>query len=229
MPVGRIADELESENLLISYNLYIDEGNSSQCVYPLTLLTEGNISPKRFARLYDDLMKIVTDNQLADCEQFTITGSNSGTIYRHYMGNLCVETIERECGKQLFFQASWDRPIFSGVGEDAFGPEQFNGLKDSCYDADEDLDIDTTMKIIKPILKNIGNSIMVNASKPHRDSIMVTLQRRGSRQRVFLTYNDGLWWVYANSIRFYVPTLSCKKQATACTMFLRLVSSLCLT
>ena len=105
--------------------------NNPQRVYPLAILMNETITPERLGILYKSLMKSITDNGGNDCGHFTITGTNSGTVYNHYRGNLCVGMIECEYDNRTIFNSSFDRPVYFGKEESEFSEEQYKALRDS--------------------------------------------------------------------------------------------------
>lgn len=230
--INGITEELRSEGVLVSCGMHVsstdgdgnEDGTKRQRVYPLHIIVNENIAPERFGRLYDSLLQVIMNNGSNDSEHFTITGTDYGTIYKHYRGNLCIGMIECEHGDRIFFNSSIDSPVYFGDDEQDYDETQYKELRDSISGERLNLTIDEGAKHIRQILKNMGKGIRTSIFKED-GHLSVTISGRKSSETFHLTRQDDLWWIYGYGNMIAVPVLSTECETEAVRMMLRLVTN----
>lgn len=228
--ISKIIEQLQSEDLLVSYRMRIDsledtdddEDSNPQRAFPLSMLIKVDITPERIGMLYNSLLEAITANGSNDFEQFTITGTESGTIYKHYRGNLCVGMIECEYDNRNLFNSSIDRSLYFGNEEKEYTERQYKELRDSIVNRELNLTLGEAAKYIKQILKKMGKGIQVSLFV-EEEKLSVSVSNRKSSENIHLTKQDGLWWIYGYGTMMYIPILSTESKTEAIRMMLRLV------
>ena len=230
--INRITEELESEGLLVSNKIGIysadedgEDVDTPQRVFPLYIVVNEQITPERFRQLYDSLLKAITDNGCNDIEHFTITGIDTGTIYKHYRGNLCVGTIEYLNDSHVFFNSAIDRSVYFGIDELEHTEKQYKALRDSIGESDLNLTFDEAAKYIKQILKKTGKGIRVSMFK-EKNHLSLSISNRDSSVNLHIINQDGLWWIYSYGNMMQVPILSTESETEATRMMVRLVTNI---
>ena len=226
--INEITKELHSEGLLVSCRMRVDsiddDDTALQRVYPLFITVNEKITPERLGKLYDSLLEAIMNNGSNDCEHFTITGTESGTIYKHYRGNLCVGMIECEHGSRIFFNSSIDSPVYYGDDEKEFSEVQYKELRNSIAEDGLRLNLDEGAEYIRQILKKPGKGI--NTSIVKEDGhLSVTVSCRKSSVTYHLKRQDGIWWIYDYGNMMSVPVLSTESETEAVRMMVRLVNN----
>lgn len=230
--INKIIEKLQSEGLLISYQLHIDSNDDSnndedpspQCVYPLRILMNETITPERLGLLYSSLYETMTANGSNDCEQFTITGTDSGTIYKHYRGNLCIGMIECGYDDRILFNTCFDRALYFGDEENEYSEKQYKALRDSIRNNGLNLTLEQAAKFFKQILKKTPKGIRVSLFKED-EKLSVSISGRNSSENIHLTRQDGLWWIYGYGNMIHVPVLSTESETEAVRMMARLITN----
>ena len=230
--INGITEALNSEGLLVSCRLGInavdedeDNDNNPQRVYPLYIIVNEKITPERFEQLYDSLLKAIMDNGCNDIEHFTITGIETGTICKHYRGNLCVGTIEYLNDSHVFFNSSIDRSTYFGIDELEHTEKQYKALRDSIGESDLNLTLDEAAKYIKQILKKTGKGIRVSMFK-EKNHLSISVSNRNSSVNLHIINQNGLWWIYSYGNMMQVPILSTESETEATRMMVRLVTNI---
>ena len=217
--INNITDGLQSEGLLVSYQLHVDsnddpsnlEDYNPQRVYPLSILINDNITPERLGLLYNSLLETITANGSNDYEDFTITGTDSGTIYTHYRGNLCIGMIECERGGRLFINSSFDRPLYFGNDEKEHTERQYKELRDSIGSDGFRMTLSESIKYFKQILKKMPKGIRVSLFH-EKEKLSVSISNRKSSENIYLTRQDNMWWIYGYGNMIHIPVLSTESE-----------------
>ena len=226
--INQITEDLHSEGLLVSSQMGInstaDDSNEDnvQCVYPLLIVINENITPERLGKLYNSLLKSIMDNGSNDCEQFTISGTDSGTIYKHYRGNLCIGMIECEKDKRIVFNSTIDRAAYFGNDEKEYSEQQYIDLRDSITGDGFHLTLEEAARYIKQILKKRDRGIQISMFHD-TEMFSVSISKRKSSESFYLTKQDGLWWIFGYGNMLAVPVLSTESETEAARMMVRLV------
>lgn len=224
--INEITAGLNSEGLLVSSKLGInttdDDDNKPQRVFPFYIIVSDKIKPARFGQLYQSLLTAITDNGCNDIEQFTITGTDNGSVYRHYRGNLCIGTIECEYDNRVILNSSLDRYAYFGENEDEISEQQYNELRDSIEDDGFNMTLGETTKYFKQILKKTGKGIRVSMADGKK-YISVSISNKKSSENIHIINQDGLWWVYGTGYMVEIPVLSTENECDATRMILRLI------
>lgn len=232
--INEITETLHSEELLVSCRFGVnavdddkddDNNNNSQRVFPLYIVVNEKITAERFRQLYDSLLKAIMDNGCNDIEHFTITGIDTGTIYKHYRGNLCVGTIEYINDSHVFFNSAIDRSIYFGIDELEHTEKQYKALRDSIRESDLNLTLDEAAKYIKQILKKTGKGIRVSMFK-EKNHLSISISNRNSSVNLHIINQNGLWWIYSYGNMMQVPILSTESETEATRMMVRLVTNI---
>lgn len=231
--IDKITEGLQSEGLLVSYRLHVDsndessndEDNNPQRGYPLSILVNETITPERFRLLYSSLYETITANGSNDREDFTITGTDSGTIYQHYRGNLCIGMIECENGNRLFFNTSFDRPLYFGNDEKEHTERQYKELRDSIGSDGFSMTLGESIKYFKQILKKMPKGIRVSLFH-EKEKLSVSISNRNSSENIYLTRQDNMWWIYGYGNMMHIPVLSTESETEAVRMMARLIANI---
>lgn len=226
--INGVSEALHKDGLLLSSQMGVksddDDDESVIQVYPLSLVVNGKISPKRFGEFYKALLKAIVDNGSNDCEKFTIMGTETGTIYRHYRGNLCVGTVECEDGHRLFLKCACDRFPYLLDDEREYDKKQYEAIRDSVYRDDETVPFEAIAKFLDKLLwKTRGMHYFI--ARKDMNSLRVSISGQRRSEQFQITKQDGLWWVYGYGNMINVPTLTTDSEAEAARMFLRIVMS----
>lgn len=229
--INEIAAALHSEGLLVGSRMgihetdeYDEDRDISQCVFPLDIVVNEKITPGRFVQVCNSLFKAIMDNGCNDIEHFTITGTDTGTVYKHYRGNLCIGMIQCEYGKQIVVNSYIDRPVFFGKDEQDFSASQYNELRDSIVGDGFNMSIDEAAECIRQILKHTGKGIGGNMVKA-KNRLSVTISSRKSSVILHVMYQDGLWWIYSYGNMLQLPVLSTESEADVTRMLMRVMTN----
>lgn len=233
--ISEITKELDSEGVLVSCHMGInsvekeevdeevdEKDNKPQRVFPLHIVVNENITPERFGKFHDTLLKAIMDNGCNDIEHFTIIGTDTGTVYKHYRGNLCVGMIECEFNKRLYLNSSFDRSIYFGENEHEHSEKQYKELRDSIGVDYHKMTLDEATKIISQIWKKPGKGIRYSMFM-ERDTLSISISNQRSQNSVHLTNQDGLWWIYGYGNMLPIPVLSTESETEATRMMIRLM------
>lgn len=226
--INRITEGLHKEGLLLASQMGVksadDEDGPEILVYPLNIVLKGNISPEHFGAFYKALLNAVVANGCNDCEKFTIMGTETGTVYRHYRGNLCVGMVECDNNHRLFLDYACDRFPYLLDDEREYDKKQYEAIRDSVERDDETVPFEAIAKFLDKLLwKTKGMHYSI--ARKDKDSLMVSISGQRCSERFQITKQDGLWWVYGYGNMIEVPTLSTDNEAEATRMFLRFVLS----
>lgn len=224
--INGVSEALHKDGLLLSSQMGVksEDDESVIQVYPLSVVVNEKITPKRFGELYKALLKAIAGNGSNDCEKFTILGTETGTIYRHYRGNLCVGTVECEDGHRLFLNYSCDRFPYLLDDEREYDKKQYEAIRDSVDRDYETVPFEAIAKFLDKLLwKTRG--LHYSIARKDKNSLMVSISGQRCSEQFQITKQGGLWWVYGYGNMIEVPTLTTDNEAEATRMFLRFVMS----
>ena len=227
--IREITKELDSNGVLVSCHMGInsadnedEEDNNPQRVFPLHIVVNENITPECFRNLYNSLLKAIMDNGCNDIEHFTITGIDTGSVYKHYRGNLCVGMIECKFNKRHHFNSSFDRSVYFGENEKEHSEKQYRELRDSIGVDYHKMTLVEATKHVKQIWKKPGKGIRYSMFM-EKDTLSISISNQRSQNSVHLTNQDGLWWIYGYGNMLPIPVLSTESETEATRMMIRLM------
>lgn len=180
----------------------------------------------RLVALQGKVVDVINKYKLNEYRYCTISGTNEGTSYKLYKGNLLCSTVFMNAFDGFSYRYSYNdlRSIFYSEYESSYGVEEFNKIYDAAIDLKSDISFDDLEKTIKVMFKQSGVKTVVKLTNHDNGiSASITIPSKASASEYHLTYESARWWIHANGRLDNINPLSIEDESTACNIFLRII------
>ena len=176
--------------------------------------------------LQGKVVDIINKYNLNEYRYCTISGTDEGTLYRLYKGNLLCSTVFKNAFDGSIYRYSYNnlRLMVYTECESSYEVEEYNKLYEAAMDLKGDVTFDNLEKIIKMMFKKSGGRTVVALSR-HGNGISarITIPSKASASEYHLTYESDRWWIHADGKLDNINPFSIEDETTACDIFLRII------
>ena len=231
-----LIDSLQEEGLLTGSNPIVEDtvvaddgetvrtswlGQPFWLEFPLKMMDTA-----RLAGLQERIMGIVNKYRLQDVSWCTIRGSEYGSEYRYYKGNLLQSTILlREAFDRSSMEYKAVAPLQTGEFENRFSVDSYLELY-SLASRDlgrDDLHAKDARKLAKQMFKGVKNRNASVSETQEGLSVTVSIPKQMAASTYHLLKSGDRWWVYASGRLDNIDPISLDDESSACDLLLRVL------
>jgi len=230
-----LIDSLQEEGLLTGANPIVEDnadeeedtagvtwlGQPFWLEFPLKMM-----NPARLAGLQEKIMGIVNKYRLQDVSWCIIRGSEYGSEYRYYKGNLLQSTVLlREAFDRSSMEYKAVAPLQTGEFENRFSVDGYLELY-SLASRDlgrDDLHVKDTRKLAKQMFKGVKNRNASVSETQEGLSVTVSIPKQMAASTYHLVKSGDRWWVYASGRLDNIDPISLDDESAACDLLLRVL------
>ena len=180
----------------------------------------------RLAGLQEKIMGIVNKYRLQEVSWCTIRGSEYGSEYRYYKGNLLQSTVLlREAFDRSSMEYKAVAPLQTGEFENRFSVDGYLELY-SLASRDlgrDDLHAKDARKLAKQMFKGIKNRNASVSETQDGISVTVSIPKQMAASTYHLVKSGDRWWVYASGRLDNIDPISLDDESSACDLLLRVL------
>lgn len=190
--------------------------------YPLKVMTSTYL-----VSLQERILKIVDKYHLQDVSWCIMKGSNYGTQYLYYQGNLLQNTVfvkDRFDRRRSDYKESAQLSIIEF--EHLFDTDKYRELYQSASRdlGRERLNTDDVLKLAQQMFKGTNKSVAKISNSDDSITIVITIPKQRAASTYCLTRAAERWWIHAQGRLENIDPISVDDESSACDLFLRTIS-----